>query len=297
MARRSVEDLAASAVWPAGAALSQQEFCAWVQNEGAARYRDLPWRGIDDAYGLLVSEVMLQQTQVKRVLGRWERWMRMFPTPDALAAAAPSDVLAEWQGLGYNRRALSLKRAAEECSEKFGGALPEGVDALQALPGIGPATAAGVTAFARNAPAVYIETNVRTVFIHTLFPEAEAVSDKQLEPLVAACCPPAGQVRAWYYALLDVGAHLKTQVVNPSRRSAHYAKQSTFEGSRRQKRAELVRIVLACPGVSREEAAARLSAEEQAAGREAVDFNLFASIVADLAQEGFFREEGGRLIP
>lgn len=294
MAHKSVEDLAASAVWPAGAALSQKEFCAWVQSEGEQRYRSLPWRGIDDAYGVLVSEVMLQQTQVKRVLGRWERWMRMFPTPDALAAAAPADVLAEWQGLGYNRRALALKRAAEECSANFAGQLPEGVQALQALPGIGPATAAGVTAFARNMPAVYIETNVRTVFIHALFPQVERVSDKQLEPLVAACCPPAGQVRAWYYALLDVGAHLKTQVANPSRRSAHYAKQSAFEGSRRQKRAELVRIVLACPGVARVEAAARLSAEEQAAGRSAVDADLFASIAADLVREGFFREEDGR---
>ena len=294
MARKSVEELAASAVWPAGAALSQEEFCAWVRNEGAQRYRSLPWRGINDAYGVLVSEVMLQQTQVKRVLGRWERWMGMFPTPDALAAAAPADVLAEWQGLGYNRRALALKRAAEECSAHFGGQLPKGVQALQALPGIGPATAAGVTAFARNMPAVYIETNVRTVFIHTLFPGAESVSDKQLEPLVAACCPPAGQVRAWYYALLDVGAHLKTQVANPSRRSAHYAKQSAFEGSRRQKRAELVRIVLACPGIARAEAAARLSAEEQAAGRSAVDAELFASIATDLVREGFFREEDGR---
>ena len=294
MARKSVEELAASAVWPAGAALSQEEFCAWVRNEGAQRYRSLPWRGINDAYGVLVSEVMLQQTQVKRVLGRWERWMGMFPTPDALAAAAPADVLAEWQGLGYNRRALALKRAAEECSAHFGGQLPKGVQALQALPGIGPATAAGVTAFARNMPAVYIETNVRTVFIHTLCPGAESVSDKQLEPLVAACCPPAGQVRAWYYALLDVGAHLKTQVANPSRRSAHYAKQSAFEGSRRQKRAELVRIVLACPGIARAEAAARLSAEEQAAGRSAVDAELFASIATDLVREGFFREEDGR---
>ena len=186
--------------------MSQDEFCRYVLSEGQRLYRDLPWRGIDDAYGVLVSEVMLQQTQVKRVLGRWERWMGMFPSPDALAAAAPADVLAEWQGLGYNRRALALKRAAEECSQRFGGRLPETVEQLQELPGIGPATAAGVTSFARNLPAIYIETNVRTVFIHTLFPDCEAVSDKQLEPLVAACCPEAGQVRRWYYALLDVGA-------------------------------------------------------------------------------------------
>ena len=107
--------------------MSQDEFCRYVLSEGQRLYRDLPWRGIDDAYGVLVSEVMLQQTQVKRVLGRWEPWMGMFPSPDALASAAPADVLAEWQGLGYNRRALALKRAAEECSQRFGGRLPETV--------------------------------------------------------------------------------------------------------------------------------------------------------------------------
>ena len=163
------------------------------------------------------------------------------------------------------------------------------------IKGIGPATAAGVTAFARNQRAVYIETNVRTVFLHLLFPDEDAVPDKQLEPLVAACCPSAGEVRAWYYALLDVGAHLKSQVTNPSRRSAHYTRQSAFEGSRRQKRAELVRIVLACPGIALGQAAKRLDAEERAAGRDAVDPQLFASIVADLMREGFFREEGGKL--
>lgn len=277
--------------------MSQDEFCRYVLSEGRRLYRDLPWRGIDDAYGVLVSEVMLQQTQVKRVLGRWERWMSMFPSPDALAAAAPADVLAEWQGLGYNRRALALKRAAEECSQRFGGRLPETVEQLRELPGIGPATAAGVTAFARNLPAIYIETNVRTVFIHTLFPDCETVSDKQLEPLVAACCPEAGQVRRWYYALLDVGADLKSQVGNASRRSAHYTRQSAFEGSRRQKRACLVRIVLACPGIAVEQAAARLDAEERAAGRDAVDPQLFAGICADLEREGFFRQEDGRLFP
>ena len=277
--------------------MSRDEFCRHVLSEGRRLYRDLPWRGIDDAYGVLVSEVMLQQTQVKRVLGRWERWMGMFPSPDALASAAPADVLVEWQGLGYNRRALALKRAAEECSQRFGGRLPETVEQLRELPGIGPATAAGVTAFARNLPAIYIETNVRTVFIHTLFPDCETVSDKQLEPLVAACCPETGQVRQWYYALLDVGADLKSQVGNASRRSAHYTRQSAFEGSRRQKRACLVRIVLACPGIAVEQAAARLNAEESSAGREAVDPQLFAGICADLEREGFFRQEDGCLFP
>ena len=293
MARKDIEELAASAVWPAGAALSQQEFCAHVRSEGTRLYRDLPWRGIDDAYGVLVSEVMLQQTQVKRVLGRWEHFMGMFPTPDALAAAAPADVLAEWQGLGYNRRALALKCACEICSQDFGGKLPETVDELKALPGIGPATAAGVVAFAHNRPAMYLETNVRTVFLHELFPDEEGIRDKQLEPLVRATCP-ADNPRSWYYALLDYGAHLKATFGNASRRSAHYTRQSAFEGSRRQKRAEVVRIVLAAEGaISLEEAHSLLNGFERDHGRDGVDDELFASIAADLEREGFFVVEDG----
>ena len=185
-----------SCAWPANAP-SPEAFVALVSREGARLYRDLPWRNNDDAYAVLVSEVMLQQTQVKRVLGRWERFLAKFPTPDALASASTSDVVGEWQGLGYNRRALALKRACEICSQDFGGKLPETVDELKALPGIGPATAAGVVAFAHNRPAMYLETNVRTVFLHELFPDEEGIRDKQLEPLVRATCP-ADNPRSWY---------------------------------------------------------------------------------------------------
>ena len=284
-------------MWPQDAPLAMGEFVALVQREGAAHYRVLPWRGIDDAYAVLVSEVMLQQTQVKRVLSYWERFMSAFPTVDALAAASSSDVLEQWQGLGYNRRALGLWRCACECSERYAGRLPETADELIALPGIGQATAAGIMAFARNTASVYVETNVRTVFLHLLFGDVDAVDDREVTPLVAATCLASGNPRLWYYALLDYGAYLKTQVKNPSRRSAHYARQSAFEGSRRQKRAELVRIVLADPGITRTCALASLSEEELSQGREAVDGELFASLLADLAREGFFRIEGDSLVP
>lgn len=279
-----------SAAWPEGG-LSRDAFVEKVRAEGERLYRDLPWRNLDDAYAVLVSEVMLQQTQVARVGKHWSRFMGMFPTVDALAAASTADVLAQWQGLGYNRRALALKRAAETCSAEHGGQLPDTAEELQALPGIGPATAAGVMAFAYNRPGVYLETNVRTVFLHELFPDREKVSDRELWPLVADTCP-ADDARAWYYALLDYGAHLKSVVANPSRRSAHHTRQSTFEGSRRQKRAELVRVVLAEPGIDEDELSRRLNEFEHAAGRDSVDIATFTSIVEDLISEGFFHRQG-----
>lgn len=286
--------------WPPDALLpegapSPEAFRRRVMQAGREHARELPWRYLDDPYAVLVSEVMLQQTQVPRVLGRWERFMAKFPSVDALAAAAASDVLDEWQGLGYNRRALSLKRAAETCSADFGGALPRTAAELERLPGIGPATAAGVVAFAYDEPAVYLETNVRSVFLHELFPEREGVRDAELVPLVRATCPSEG-ARAWYYALLDYGAFLKRSVANPSRRSASYVRQSAFEGSRRQKRAELLRIVLAASeGVPREAAHAELDRIEREAGRDGVDGELFASIVDDMVREGFFADEGDLL--
>lgn len=277
--------------WPEDAP-SLGAFVSHVREEGKRLWRELPWRNVDDAYAVLVSEVMLQQTQVKRVCGRWERFLAKFPTPDALAAAATSDVISEWQGLGYNRRALALKRACEICSADFAGSLPRTAVELESLPGIGPATAAGVVAFAYDEPSLYLETNVRTVFLHDVFPGREGVKDKEIAPLVAAACPDE-DVRGWYYALLDYGAHLKATVANPSRRSAHYARQSAFEGSRRQKRAEVVRIVLAAErAIALEEVHRLLDAFERDRGREAVDDELFGSIVADLCREGFFTVEG-----
>lgn len=281
--------------WPC-AEPDRDAFVALVREQGAALYRDLPWRNLDDPYAVLVSEIMLQQTQVARVGRFWERFMALFPTIDALASADTADVLAQWQGLGYNRRAIALKRTADACAAERGGTLPDTAEELQRLPGIGPATAAGVMAFAYNRPSVYIETNVRTVFLHELFPDREKVGDKELAPLVADTCPEDG-ARAWYYALLDYGAHLKTQVANPSRRSAHYARQSAFEGSRRQKRAELVRIVLAAPGIGAAELAERLDSFELAGGRSQVDADVFEGIVVDLVAEGFFRREGDVFLP
>ncbi len=169
--------------------VTRAEFIERVRKEGIAHYRDFPWRHIDDAYAVLVSEVMLQQTQVLRVERFWPRFLASFPTLDALSAAQNSDVLEMWQGLGYNRRALALKQTADICAREFGGQLPRAYDDLLALPGIGSATAAGVRAFAWNEAGVYLETNVRAVFIHEFFPHSDKVSDRELIPLVVDVCP------------------------------------------------------------------------------------------------------------
>jgi A/G-specific adenine glycosylase len=275
-------------------------FRARVLAHGHKLYRDLPWRRTRDPYAIWISEVMLQQTQVSRVDGRWQRWLERFPSVDALAAAQTADVLDEWQGMGYNRRALALLRAAQQVSEA-GGAMPCEVADLVALPGIGPATAAGIRAFAFDLPGVYLETNVRTVFLHELYPDAVQVPDRELIPLVEATCPvdasnPADDPRSWYYALLDYGAHLKRTVPNPSRRSRTHVRQSRFEGSHRQKRAMVVRSLLAHRGEGAVVAdiADELSAQELQSGRAPVDAATVLGILEELAGEGFCHQEGER---
>lgn len=269
-----------------------------VLERGRSLYRDLPWRRTRDPYAVWISEVMLQQTQVSRVDGRWQRWLERFPSIDALAASSTADVLDEWQGLGYNRRALAVLHAAQAVSEA-GGVMPREADELVALPGIGPATAAGIRAFAFNLPGVYLETNVRTVFLHELYPDAAAVPDRELVPLVAATCPPdsadpADDPRTWYYALLDYGAYLKRTVPNPSRRSKTHVRQKRFEGSHRQKRAMVVRLLLANrpSGLTAAQVAQELSLQERAAGREAVAESLAQGLLEELAREGFCAFDG-----
>lgn len=264
----------------------------WIEGARHARPH-LPWRGISDAYAVYVSEVMLQQTQVKRVLSFWPRFLEAFPTISDLAQAESSSVLTLWQGLGYNRRALALHKSAQECVARFGGCLPYTVEELQTLPGIGPATAAGIVSFAYQKPSIYIETNVRTVFIQEWFPETETpIHDRQLIPLVEATCSQ-DDPRGWYYALLDWGAHIKQRGGNPSRQSAHYTKQSTFEGSHRQKRSFVLKTVLAAErGIMVSDVREMLNKTERSEQRPELSPERFDAIIEELTQEGFFTRDG-----
>lgn len=229
----------------------------------------LPWRATCDPYRILVSEVMLQQTQVERVIPYYERWLKLFPTPRVLAMAPLSRVLKAWQGLGYNRRGKYLWEAgkvlalAETSPEKvlgspvsrsersrarlFSGKVSaplRDIFAETKLPGVGPYTAAAVRAFAFNEPTVFIETNIRTVFFYYLETK-EPMSDKELLPLVKEALKKSKmEPRDFYAALMDYGSYLKRQGVRLNAKSKHYSKQSKFEGSTRQKRAAKLRELL-----------------------------------------------------
>lgn len=204
--------------------------------------RNLPWRRTKNPYYILVSEIMLQQTQTDRVIPKYKEFLRRFPTVNALAKASTADVLKAWQGLGYNRRALALKRAAEKIISDFQGVVPRTLEQLVQLPGVGPYTAAAVCAFAYNQPHNLLETNVRTVLLHHFFPRAVRVADAKLLPLVRATLDRQNP-REWYWALMDYGTHLKKTAGNATRRSAAYSKQSPFRNSNRHLRGHILRLL------------------------------------------------------
>ncbi len=208
--------------------------------------RDLAWRHTKNPYHIYVSEVMLQQTQVSRVTTKYPEFLAAFPDIPSLAYSCINDVYKVWQGMGYNRRALYLKRAAEMIVKDHKGKVPDDPDELQSLPGIGHATARSITAFAYNTPTVFIETNIRRVYLHFFFPDKEKVNDNEVLPLVEKTVDTKNP-REWYYALMDFGTMLAKIAGNANTRSAHYTKQSKFEGSNRQVRAATLRALSAKP--------------------------------------------------
>ena len=264
---------------PASMKKFQQMVLAYYRDHG----RDLAWRRTTDPYHILVSEIMLQQTQVGRVEVKYPEFLSAFPDFPSLAAAPLPDLLSAWQGMGYNRRALALKQSAVRVINEFGGELPADPEVLSTFPGIGKATASSICAFAFNMPVVFIETNIRRVFIHFFFQDGETVSDKDLVVLVEKALY-RDDPRTWYNALMDLGTDLKTRVPNPNRRSAGYTRQTAFEGSDRKIRGEIIRFLLAGGRMTGKEIANHVPG----------DTGRISRILRQLQDEGFVMEDGQR---
>jgi A/G-specific adenine glycosylase len=238
--------------------------------------RHFPWRETIDPYHILVSEFMLQQTQTKRVLNYFHPFLNLFPKISILAEARQQDVLAAWQGLGYNRRALNLQQTAKKIVAEYGGEIPSAMEDLMNLPGIGRSTAGAVMAFGFEKPAAFVETNIRRVFLQFFFQEKSGVKDTEILPLIEKTLD-RDDPRHWYYALMDYGAMLKSTGPNPNTKSAHYARQAIFEGSDRQARGIIIRALLENKELSRKEVLDLLGMETARARK----------IVQALKQEGF----------
>lgn len=239
----------------------------------------MPWRKQPSPYFVLVSELMLQQTQVDRVLPKFKAFVERFPDFAALAAAPLGDVLSAWSGLGYNRRAQYLWRAAQAITAM--GAMPNTVEGLVKLPGVGPNTAGAIMAYVFEQPVAFVETNIRTVFIHHFFADSsQQVTDSAIKQLVANALPVTG-VRQWYWALMDYGTHLKATAGAQLHRVKGYKPQSRFAGSLRQVRGEVLRQLIG----------QKLTAPQLAA---LIDDSRLTQVLAALVAEGLVVKTGRR---
>jgi A/G-specific adenine glycosylase len=269
--------------------MTVSEFMTIVWEYYRASGRSMPWRnpetdGSFDPYKIMVSEIMLQQTQVPRVIDKFNQCIRSFPNVASLADASLGDILRVWQGLGYNRRAKYVHQAAQKIMTDFGGVFPTDIPSLTSLPGVGINTAGAIMTYAYNKPVIFIETNIRTVLIHHFFADQEVVSDAQMIPILRECVgslegeSSTHSYREWYWAMMDYGAYLKRTVGNKSRSSSIYTKQSTFSGSRRQVRGSVLRILAEKPVTIKE--LLRL-----------IDDERLASVLDDLEAERMIKQE------
>jgi A/G-specific adenine glycosylase len=245
--------------------------------------RSFPWRTNTMPWGVLVSEFMLQQTQTERVAEYWTMWMEKWPNAQLFHQAGMEEVLRAWSGLGYNRRCFYLKDCARRITREHGGEVPSRPNDLEDFPGIGPYTARAIPCFAYNVPTVFIETNIRAAVLHFFFKDQDKVKDKELMPILQTALDQKDP-RTWYWALMDYGAALKRLTPNPNRRSAHYSRQSPFEGSFRQLRGAVVRA-LAREGPADKEELRRRSGIES-------DEDLY-QVVGALEKEQIVAESGG----
>ena len=241
--------------------------------------RKLAWRYTRKPYRILISEIMLQQTQVSRVEGYYAEFLKQFPNFGLLAKARTGEVLRAWQGLGYNRRALALQKIAKIVIEQYGGKLPRDRKSLESLPGVGSYTAGAMRTFAFGESEIFIETNIRRVFIHFFFAKQKSVSDHEINRMIERTIDKKDP-KSWYYALMDYGAMLGVTVKkNPNRRSARYAKQSKFSGSDRELRGKILRLLLEKKHISRQNLTDFFPAPKR----------KIEDIVAALGREGFIK--------
>jgi A/G-specific adenine glycosylase len=243
--------------------------------------RDLPWRNTDDEYRIFISEIMLQQTGVPRVLEKYTPFISRLKSFGTLASAAQGEILSLWQGLGYNRRCIYLKESARKVCEQFSGRLPESERLLCSLPGVGTATARSLLSFCFNRPVVFMETNIRQVFIHHFFPGGETVHDRELYPLVERTLDHDNP-REWYYALMDYGTMLKKSVGNITIRSSSYRRAEPFEGSMRQLRGTVLKLLL-----SHRKLTEKAFSELTGTARERIQ-----DVLLQLEREGFLQKRG-----
>jgi len=263
--------------------LSVRDFRDIIYRHYRENPRAMAWRKTTNPYRILVSEIMLQQTQVERVSAKYKQFIKTFPSFESLARSSLRDILGVWQGMGYSRRAVALKKIAETVISDFRGKLPSSEDEFIKLPGIGKYTAAAILAFAFNKPTVFIETNIRRVFIHFFFQGRTLVMDSEIIPLVEKTLDRSNP-REWYYALMDFGAMLKRKTENPNKRSAHYRKQLPFHGSNRQVRGMILRLLLRKPAITESEIVRELKSNPKK-----IKENLSA-----LQNEGFIWRKGKR---
>ena len=218
------------------------EFQEIIWDKGRELFRDMPWREDTRPYYVMVSEIMLQQTQVDRVIPKFEAFIERFPSVDALAKASLGEVVQMWSGLGYNRRAKFLHEAAIKVMGEYKGVFPETLEGLISLPGVGVNTAGAMLAYSYNSPSIFIETNIRTVYFYHFFQEREDVSDAELRAIVEATLDTE-HPREWYWAMMDYGSYLKRQGIGQNNKSRHYKKQSPLKGSVREIRGQILKLL------------------------------------------------------
>ncbi|MFX1392605.1 MAG: A/G-specific adenine glycosylase [Promethearchaeota archaeon] len=261
--------------------LFQEIIYSYFKNNG----REFPFRENITPYNVVVSEMMLQQTQTSRVSEKFLKFIKEFPDFQTLSTAQLENILKAWQGLGYNRRAIALKKIAEKIINEYNGKLPESIEILKTFPQIGHNTASSILTFAFNKPTIFLETNIRCVYFYFFFPNKRNIDDKQVLPLLEKTIDKENP-RKWYYALMDYGVMLKKKFPDLNKQSAHYRKQTSFKGSNRELRGRILKILLKEKTITKTALLERLK----------ISLKKLENILTQLEKEEFVTREDQRIL-